>query len=164
MFSMTSKGETCTQHHIFVSFIIISANYRILCEHNTIPVSPFCKRYCTVVCIMTFFADVYSLLVIPQTIPELEGDLEVNFFCRENNNSFATSIKWLDPQHILYIPGSLSMGGNSRISAERSRLQIRQLVRNDTGIYRCLRSNNPPDFAEGTLLVHGIHLYLLTLS
>ena len=91
----------------------------------------------------------------PETIYELEGDLEVNFFCRENTNSFATNIVWQDPQRIMYIPGSMSMGGNSRISAEGSRLQIAQVFRNDSGIYRCLRPNNPEDFAEGTLLVHG---------
>ena len=103
----------------------------------------------------------YSLLVTPQTIPELEGDLEVFFFCRENNNSFAnpTNIVWQDPQGISYTPGSPSMGGNSRISAEGSRLRIAHIVRNDTGSYRCRRSNNPAEFAEGNLLVHGMFIY-----
>ena len=143
----------------FCHFYYSSNNITLfLCLLSTIVLILF-----TIVCIQ-LFTDAYSLLVTPQTIPELEGDLEVNFFCRENNNSFAINIEWLDPQHILYIPGSLSMGGNSRISAEGSRLQIRQLVRNDTGIYRCLRSNNPPDFAEGTLLVHGIYTSVLTYT
>ena len=106
-----------------------------------------------------FLLAAYSLLVTPQTVPELENDLEVHFFCRENNNTFAVNIAWMDPQEFLYIPGSLNMG-NSRITAEGSRLRIVQLLRNDTGMYRCLRSNNPSDFAVGTLLVHGIyHFY-----
>ena len=96
----------------------------------------------------------------PQTVPEVEGDLEVYFFCRENNNSFASpkDIVWQDPQGISYIPGSLSIEGKSRISAEGSRLRIVHIVRNDTGFYRCQRSDNPAEFAEGNLLVNGIYL------
>ena len=110
---------------------------------------------------IVFSTAAYSLLVTPQTVPELEGDLEVYFFCRENNNSFASpkSIVWQDPQGISYIPGSPSVGGNSRISAEGSRLRIVHIVRNDTGIYRCQRSNNPAEFAEGNLFVHGTFIY-----
>jgi hypothetical protein len=107
-----------------------------------------------ILCIFGKILTAYSLLVTPQTVPELENDLEVYFFCRENNNTFAVNIAWMDPQEFLYIPGSLNMG-NSRITAEGSRLRIVQLLRNDTGMYRCLRSNNPSDFAEATLLVHA---------
>ena len=143
----------------FVTFIIFPANCTVIC--SVFPSALLYTKHFITVVNNFFLIAAHSLLVTPQTIPELEGDLEVSFFCRENNNTFATDIEWLDPHHILYIPGSLSTEGNSRIYAEGSRLQITQLVRNDTGIYRCLRSNNPSDFAEGTLLVHGIRWYIL---
>ena len=112
--------------------------------------------------VFLFSIAAYSLLVTPQTVPELEGDLEANFFCRENNNSYASprAIVWQDPWGNVYIPGSLSIEGNSRISADGSRLQIVRVVRNDAGIYRCRRNNNPADFAEGNLLVHGMFVIL----
>ena len=88
--------------------------------------------------------------------------MEVFFFCRENDNSFASprDIVWLDPHGISYIPGSQNMEGNPRIFAEGSRLQITNIVRNDTGIYQCQRKNNPADFAEGNLLVHGKYVII----
>ena len=97
-------------------------------------------------------------MVTPQTIPELEGDLEVFFFCRENDNSFASprDIEWLDPYNNEYIPGLLNSIGNARILAEGSRLRIAEINHNDKGFYRCLRRNNSKDFAEGFLQVHGI--------
>ena len=99
----------------------------------------------------------HTLSVIPQSIPELEGDPEVHFFCREDSNTFATNIIWQDPQESIYIPGSLNENGNKRILAEGSRLTIFNIIRNDTGTYRCLRNTNHTEFAEGTLTVIGMY-------
>ena len=100
----------------------------------------------------------HCLSVNPQYIPEPEGDEEVHFFCIESPNSYATDITWRDPQGNLYTPGSPSVGGNSRITAEGSRLSILNLVRNDTGHYRCYRNSDPTDYAEGQLLVYGKYM------
>lgn len=91
---------------------------------------------------------------------EREGDPEAHFFCREDNNAFATDIVWFDPQENTYIPGSTMEGGNTRISAEGSRLSISDISRMDAGIYRCVRKSNNNEFSNGTLSVFGMYTYI----
>lgn len=99
----------------------------------------------------------HPLSVLPPFLSESEGDTETFFFCTENNNTFATDIFWQDPQQNNYTPGSLTKNENKRISAEGSRLSIQNIIRNDSGIYRCLRRNNTTEFGEGKLTVLGMH-------
>ena len=101
---------------------------------------------------------VQSLSVVPRSIPEIEGDPEVHFFCREDTYTFATDIIWEDPWNIIYSPGSTNDNGNEKIHTEGSRLSIFNVDRNDTGTYRCLRNTNLTEFAEGTLSVIGMHM------
>lgn len=100
----------------------------------------------------------HPLSVFPPFLSESEGDPDAYFFCLENSTSFATDIVWQDPQQNIYIPGNLTKTENRRISAEGSRLSIQNIIRNDTGIYRCLRKNNFTDFAEGNLTVFGMQM------
>lgn len=101
-------------------------------------------------------AVVHSLLVTPRLVTELEGHSEVHFFCREDNNVFARDIVWQDPHGNVYTPGSTE-NENTRITAEGSRLSIFNIIRNDTGTYRCLNSNNYTVFADGNLIVNGMY-------
>lgn len=97
----------------------------------------------------------HTLSVSPQSITECEAHAEVHFFCRENNGNFAINIVWQDPHHNIYIPGSVPEG---RISAEGSRFSIFSIIRNDAGNYRCHRSSDHTEFAEGRLTVTGMQL------
>lgn len=97
-----------------------------------------------------------SLFVFPQFITVHEDHPDIYFFCQEGDGIFAINIVWQDPQEYYYVPGSPNEGVNKRISAEGSRLSILNISRNDTGVYRCLRSNNYTVFAEGSLTVTGV--------
>ena len=97
-----------------------------------------------------------SLFVFPQFITVCEDHPEVHFFCKESDDIFAINIVWQDSQEVFYVPGSLNENDNKRILAEGSRLSILNISRNDTGGYRCLRSNNYTVFAEGSLTVTGM--------
>lgn len=122
------------------------------------PVYKFICKYSHMHC-HPHHAVVHSLLVTPPVVTKLE-DSVVNFFCREDNNNFATDIVWQDPHENYYIPGS-GENENIRISAVGSRLEITNIIRNDTGIYRCLRSSNHTEFADGELIVYGMQLHTL---
>lgn len=100
-------------------------------------------------------AVVHSLLVTPQTVTELEDHSAVHFFCRKDDSMFAIHIVWQDPHNNFYTPGSTE-NENERITAEGSRLSIFNIIRNDTGTYRCLNSSNHTDFADGRLIVNGM--------
>lgn len=97
-----------------------------------------------------------SLNVSPSVIIEDENHSEVHFFCREDDNTYAREIVWQDPHGNNYTPGSGENG--DKILAEGSRLSIFNIIRNDAGIYRCLKSSDHTEFADGTLVVEGMQL------
>ena len=99
-----------------------------------------------------------SLSLHPTSLRRPEGDPKVTFFCREDDDTFATDIVWVDPQENTYIPGSTSEGGNARISARGSSLSISNISRMDAGAYRCVRESNHTEFANGTLHVLGMYI------
>ena len=109
--------------------------------------------------LLSLISVVQSLSVVPRSIPEIEGDPEVHFFCREDTYTFATDIIWQDPWNKIHHPGSTNDNGNEKIHAEGSRLSIFNVDRNDTGTYRCLRNTNLTEFAEGTLSVIGMYIH-----
>lgn len=109
--------------------------------------------------LLSLISVVQALSVVPRFIPEIEGDPEVHFFCREDTDIFAIDIVWQDPQNIIYNPGSTSDNGNEKIHAEGSRLSIFKVNRNDTGTYRCLRNSNYTEFAVGNLSVIGMYMH-----
>jgi hypothetical protein len=98
----------------------------------------------------------HSLSITPPTIDQQEGDSQVHFSCLENNKVFATDITWEDPQGNLYTLGSPSEGGNARITvADSGRLFIHNLIRTDSGNYRCFRNSDATDDAQASLLVYA---------
>ena len=79
----------------------------------------------------------------------------MQFFCYEDNGYQATNVIWVDSQGNTYTEDSTSQGGNTRISVEGNKLIITDLVRSDSGSYRCSRVGNPNVSAVGDLLVTG---------
>ena len=92
----------------------------------------------------------------PHTKTGIEGDLNsvARYFCRNDDNTFATDITWFDPHNNTYTPGS--SGVNPRIVTEESELCIHNLARSDEGCYRCQRNSNASEFDEASLSVHGM--------
>ena len=80
----------------------------------------------------------------------------IDFYCREDDNTFAYDITWFDPNNNQYTPGSGS-AANPRITVVDSKLSVSNVVRADMGSYRCQRISNPSEFAEGRLAVDGMY-------
>ena len=98
----------------------------------------------------------FGIVMSPHTKTGIEGDLNsvARYFCRNNDDTFATDITWFDPHNNTYTPGS--SGVNPRIITEESELFIHTLVRSDEGLYRCQRNSNASEFDEASLSVHGM--------
>ena len=81
-----------------------------------------------------------------------------DYYCREDDGRYAYDVVWFDPHGNQYTPGSNSED-NPRIVAVDSKLSVHDIVRLDTGMYRCQRNSDSSEFDEAMLEVEGMYYY-----
>lgn len=79
------------------------------------------------------------------------------FYCRNDDNTFASGITWIDPNSNSYTPGTTGLNG--RVVAEASYLTVNNIVNSDAGMYICQRNTGSLESDHGTLIVYGKTLY-----